>query len=571
MLTLYNRKDKLPLETINLIKKILKENKIKIRESKITNINNSVFSVRVELKNIPGVGTNGKGITKEYALASAYAEFMERLQSGFLIKSDYLNKENHKCFFENEHPAKINEIEKYFLENKWKELALNDDKYCYVTSFYNVLNDTYENLPIKLINSLTHSNGLCAGNSEEEALVQGISEILERYCYKEIMIKEIEIPTIKIEDLEKYGVYQQLKELENLHFSYEIKDCSLGRKFPVVGIIIYNNLHNKYLFSIGSDPDFNIALQRCITEIFQGISINEIESKMKNLNADYEKSKERLGKDFIATNWLKCYSSNSGIHPRSIFKCNKEVSIEELPFFYVNDNKSALKILYRILDSEQLQIYIKNYSCLGFPTYKVYIPSLSEVDEPDEMKLQIMKYFSNLKNIYFNMYEATGKLTTEEENLLFELSNSEKYQTFMLPKNVFDTINNIECDYTKLNFFYILLIYLSISKKYSEILKYIGLKIEDSQISEFESEYLLCIKSILEKKGDMDEYSQSIINDVKALLFDTKKYLKKLKAPTCSECKKCPTKKQCQFNEWKKLKDLLIGIDNKDEQGTKSI
>lgn len=83
MLTLYNRKDKLPLETINLIKKILSENKIKIKESKITNINNSVFSVRLELKNIPGVGTNGKGITKEYALASAYAEFMERLQSGF--------------------------------------------------------------------------------------------------------------------------------------------------------------------------------------------------------------------------------------------------------------------------------------------------------------------------------------------------------------------------------------------------------------------------------------------------------------------------------------------------------
>lgn len=488
-----------------------------------------------------------------------------------MIKSDYLNKENHKYFFEDEHSTNIKEMEKYFSKNKWKKLALNDDKYCYVTSFYNVFNDTYENLPIKLINSLTHSNGLCAGNSKEEALVQGISEIFERYCYKQIMIKEIEIPTIKIEDLEKYSVYQQLKELENLHFYYEIKDCSLGRKFPVVGIIIYNKLHDKYSFSVGSDPDFNIALQRCITEIFQGISINEIESKMKNLNADYEKNKEKLGEDFIATNWLKCYSSNSGIHPRSIFKCNKEVGIKELPFFSVTDNKSALKILYRILSSEQLQIYIKNYSSFGFPTYKVYIPSLSEVDEPDEMKLKIVKYFTNLKNVYFNMYEATGKLSEEEEDLLFELSNSEKYRTFMLPKNVFDTINNIECDYTKLNFFYILLIYLSISKKYSKILKYIDLKLENSQISEFESRYLLCIKSVLERKDYMKKYFLPIINDVTAFLFDTKKYLKKLKAPTCPECKKCPNKRRCQFNEWKKLKDLLTEKNKKISRSTKNI
>lgn len=48
----------------------------------------------MELKEIKEIGTNGKGVTKEYALASAYAEFMERLQSNFLLKSSFLNKED---------------------------------------------------------------------------------------------------------------------------------------------------------------------------------------------------------------------------------------------------------------------------------------------------------------------------------------------------------------------------------------------------------------------------------------------------------------------------------------------
>ena len=86
---MYNRKECKPEETVKKIKRILKKFKINVIEKEIININNSFYSTRVELKEIKGVGTNGKGITKEYALASAYAEFMERLQSNFLLKSSF--------------------------------------------------------------------------------------------------------------------------------------------------------------------------------------------------------------------------------------------------------------------------------------------------------------------------------------------------------------------------------------------------------------------------------------------------------------------------------------------------
>jgi hypothetical protein len=188
----YNRKECNPAETVNRIKNILKKNRIKVKESKVINIDNSIYSTRVELRDIPGIGTNGKGISKEFALASAYAEFMERLQSKFLLKANFLNKEIKRSFSDETYLGN-EEFEKKFpsiKNNQYiKETVENNSEYRYYTKFYDILNDRYVELPIKLINLLTHSNELGSGSSKEEALVQGICEILERYCYKEILLK----------------------------------------------------------------------------------------------------------------------------------------------------------------------------------------------------------------------------------------------------------------------------------------------------------------------------------------------------------------------------------------------
>lgn len=559
MLNIYNRKDALPEETVKRIKKILKDNNIKVKESKIININDSVFSVRVELKNIPGIGTNGKGITKEYALASAYAEFMERLQSKFLLKSTFLNKENEKKAFYDEVFIDCNELlkqERIVKSDYIDELMENNSDYCYVTPFYDVLNDSYVNLPVKIINLLTHSNGLSSGNTRKEALVQGICEIFERYCYKEILFNEYELPTIIIDNIEEFKVYKQLEHLKKLGFSYEIKDCSLNGKFPVVGIIIYDNLKKKYLFSIGADPDFNIALQRCITEILQGISIGDIESKMKYVNNEYEDNKKLYGQEFLLTNWLKSYSSNSGIHPKSIFSDKTKTNLSMLPFYDVKDNKQALEILLNIIRKNELKIYIKDYSYLGFDTYRTYIPTLSEIDELDMLKYEISSKIEQLKQIYFNIFETKEVLNDEIENLFLKLSNSKRYRELILPNNVFNVNKYIECDYIYLNFFYILLIEMFLIENYQKVVEYIDIALENNKLSNYERDYLNCIKAIIKNSNDAEKYSKAMIKDSTNLIFNTEKYLKHLKAPTCPQCDKC--KNKCKYNEWKFLNDLVF-------------
>ena len=88
-------KDKLPQNTINEIRNILSDLGFFVYESEWHSFTDNCHSVRLGNDELQCF-TNGKGISKQYALASAYAEFMERLQGNLLISKNYgiMNKED---------------------------------------------------------------------------------------------------------------------------------------------------------------------------------------------------------------------------------------------------------------------------------------------------------------------------------------------------------------------------------------------------------------------------------------------------------------------------------------------
>ncbi|MGE5678578.1 MAG: YcaO-like family protein, partial [Pseudomonadota bacterium] len=77
-----------PEETVERIKKILKGIGIELEDHWGDTGMEGFYTLRV---NIPGtgIGSNGKGASREYAQASAYAEFMERLQNDYMGLGDY--------------------------------------------------------------------------------------------------------------------------------------------------------------------------------------------------------------------------------------------------------------------------------------------------------------------------------------------------------------------------------------------------------------------------------------------------------------------------------------------------
>ena len=103
-----NYKTHKPITTINGIRHILSNIDCLTYEIAWQNIFEGFHSVRVET--IDGFGTNGKGDSKEYALASAYGEFAERLQNNLHLGAKALTRRLYKkikddtgyCFYHSE-------------------------------------------------------------------------------------------------------------------------------------------------------------------------------------------------------------------------------------------------------------------------------------------------------------------------------------------------------------------------------------------------------------------------------------------------------------------------------------
>ena len=84
-------KEEKPLITINKIRSILNDVGIFVSEKHIQD--GEYFTCRIEIANDNlkdfRIGSTGKGKSLEYAYASAYAEFMERLQNNILLKNSF--------------------------------------------------------------------------------------------------------------------------------------------------------------------------------------------------------------------------------------------------------------------------------------------------------------------------------------------------------------------------------------------------------------------------------------------------------------------------------------------------
>lgn len=247
-------KETTPENTINFIRSILNDLGLLLLDSNANRDN--IFACRVILGNHNltklGIGMNGKGSTFEYALASGYAEFMEKIQNRFLC--DYMHSYYGTKEFIKNLPSNSRYKEKLHQENVILDFRYDEREEYWplekvLTSFGNELMLLYhadnieelksilidvikieENhilmipcfsqkdndevfIPIDLILHAIGSNGMTAGNSEKEALLHGFCEIFERYALKNIYYGELTPPTIPIEEFSETPVYEKIKYL----------------------------------------------------------------------------------------------------------------------------------------------------------------------------------------------------------------------------------------------------------------------------------------------------------------------------------------------------------------------
>lgn len=88
-------------------------------------------------------------------------------------------------------------------------------------------------IPI-IAEKLYGSHGMCAGNTQYEALVQGLCEIFERYVMKTVLEGQIALPDIPEEYIMRFEkIYNMFKNIQqDNHYIVKLKDASLGGIYP---------------------------------------------------------------------------------------------------------------------------------------------------------------------------------------------------------------------------------------------------------------------------------------------------------------------------------------------------
>jgi uncharacterized OsmC-like protein len=230
----------LPLEqTIANMSGILAGLGIKIEIASWRNIIPNVWSLHIRDAHSPMCFTNGKGATKESALASALGEYIERLNNNHfyagaywgedLANAEFVHYPNEKWFKPGKKDALPKEIlDAYCLkiynpDGELKGSHLIDTNSGNVARgicalpFVRQSDQQVVYFPTNLVENLFVSNGMSAGNTLAEAQVQCLSEIFERAVKKEILEGEICLPDVPANVLAKYpsiaaGIQQQTRK-----------------------------------------------------------------------------------------------------------------------------------------------------------------------------------------------------------------------------------------------------------------------------------------------------------------------------------------------------------------------
>ncbi|HEK1684234.1 TPA: OsmC domain/YcaO domain-containing protein [Pseudomonas putida] len=387
----------LPLEqTIANMSAILADLGMKIEIASWRNIVPNVWSLHVRDAQSPMCFTNGKGATKEAALASALGEFIERLNCNFFYNDQYWGEDianapfvhypNEQWFMPGPKDALPQEIlDEYCLEifNPDGELR---GSHLYDTNsgnkargicslpFVRQSDGQTVYFPSNLIENLYLSNGMSAGNTLAEAQVQCLSEIFERAVKREILEGELCLPDVPQEVLAKYpGIVAGIQGLEEQGFPVLVKDASLGGEFPVMCVTLMNPRTGGVFASFGAHPSFEVALERSLTELLQGRSfegLNDLPQPTFESHALTEPN-----------NFVEHFIDSSGVVSWRFFSAKADFEFVEWDFSGQGEdsNEQEAQTLFGILEGLGKEAYMAVYDDLGATACRILVPGYSEI------------------------------------------------------------------------------------------------------------------------------------------------------------------------------------------------
>ncbi|WP_310492543.1 OsmC domain/YcaO domain-containing protein [Dechloromonas sp.] len=387
----------LPLEqTIANMSALLAGLGMKIEIASWRNLVPNVWSLHIRDAHSPMCFTNGKGATKESALASALGEFIERANCNHFYNDQFWGEDIANAAFvhyPNERwfkPGRKDAVPAGILDEYCREIYNPDGElrasHLYDTNSGNTgrgictlpyvrqSDGEVVYFPTNLIDNLFLSNGMSAGNTLAEAQVQCLSEIFERAVKREILEGEIALPDVPQDVLAKYpGIQAGIEELEKQGFPVLVKDASLGGEFPVMCVTLMNPRTGGVFASFGAHPSLEVALERSLTELLQGRSfegLNDLPRPTFESNAVTEPN-----------NFVEHFIDSSGVVSWRFFSAKADYEFVEWDFSGQGENSNADEAgaLFGILKDMGKEVYMAVYDQLGATACRILVPGYSEI------------------------------------------------------------------------------------------------------------------------------------------------------------------------------------------------
>jgi ribosomal protein S12 methylthiotransferase accessory factor len=430
----------LPLEqTIANMSGVLANLGIKIEISSWRNIVPNVWSLHIRDAHSPMCFTNGKGSTKESALASALGEYIERLNNNHFYAGTFWGEDIANAAFV------------HYPNERWFEPGPKDalpaeilDEYC--LPIYNPegelrgshLVDTNSGnvrrgicslpyvrqsdgevvyFPSNLVENLYVSNGMSAGNTLAEAQVQCLSEIFERAVKREILEGEMALPDVPHEVLAKYpGILAGIQGLEEQGFPVLVKDASLGGIYPVMCVTLMNPRTGGVFASFGAHPSFEVALERSLTELLQGRSFEGLNDLPQPTFASEAVTEPN--------NFVEHFIDSSGIVSWRFFSAKTDFDFVEWDFSGQGENSNAdeAATLLGTLEDMGKEVYMAVHDQLGAIACRILVPGYSEVYPVEDLIWDNTNKALSFRTDILNLHRLDD---ASLEALLERLNNSE--------------------------------------------------------------------------------------------------------------------------------------------------
>ena len=348
---------------------------------------------------IPGtmLAVSGKGTTEGYACASGYAELMERIQNGVLVlyppdgadvyaDNGFLAAPDERYtpardIIGRHSPALEAWFELLGITTDDERLALLEllpklryecgDGTVAEIPFADPVSGEVVWIPAALVAYACGSNGMAAGNTAEEALVQGLSEVFERFVARKVLRGEVVPPRMPPQMLADYGISDLIARVERGgRYEVRVHDASLGRGYPVVMTTLVDRQRATFGVRFGSHPSLPIAVERTLTEAFQDRNAQRCTSMNSFASPERAASLD---------NMTSMFTNGLGSLPFTALSGEAGWEAAPWPSWEEASNAEMLGFMLALLLRDGYRPLVRDASHLGFPSYQIVVPGMSDV------------------------------------------------------------------------------------------------------------------------------------------------------------------------------------------------